>query len=155
MAGVVYYVYVVGRFYRKEIISFLRGKRGAGQAPGKPVRPGAGKAGLPLAGPGGDVVPDPRQPKLFQGTEEGAGAAPELFKVMEKVVGVLKSVVAQAVAGGTEKEELLDHIQEVLAGYGHLRGTPYQESINRFLMKTCSSNFSLVLGDMDLVDLWG
>ena len=111
----------------------------------------------------------PAQPGLFDGREEaGAGlpglvgeggqgvqdATPEMFKVMEKVVTVLKSVIAQGVTTGISPEELLAQIGEVLSRYGHLKVTPYQGAVNSFLIRTCSSNFSLMLEEEDLVALW-
>lgn len=94
------------------------------------------------------------QPELFEGRVMGSDETPELFKVMDKVVSVLKSVVSQGVVGRISKEELLDQVSEVLRRYGQLKGTTYQQAVNNFLTRTCSSNFSLLLGEEELNELW-
>ena len=166
VAAVIYYGIVLGKFYRKEIISIVTGRKTTAGASVTKTGPGSGQAGR--AGSGQPVVavgdskpkaaeglPGVGQAMLFDKTEETGDSAPELFTVMEKVVGTLKGVVNQAVAEGIHKEELMDHFREVLGNYHYLKGTPYQGNIDRFLVRTCSSNFSLVLEDRELVDLWG
>jgi len=167
--AIIYYLYVLLKFYKHELVVFFSGNTGgpkdqaavtdgAARAPGAPRaleaavkeeapaqpglfdRQGVAAAGLPgLAGEGGQGVQD---------------ATPEMFKVMEKVVTVLKSVVAQGVTTGIGREELVAQIGEVLERFGHLKGTPYQGAVNNFLVRTCSSNFSLVLEEEDLAALW-
>ena len=130
---VVYYVYVGVRFYRHEVLEFFAG---------------------PGAEPGPSPVEDSGQPTLFKAEGPAAGQSPELFKVMEKAITVLKGVISQGAASGTGKEELTDHIRGVLGSYGQLRGTPYEETINSFLVRTCASNFQFVLDAEGLKRLW-
>jgi hypothetical protein len=141
LATLAYYFYVTIRFYRREIKDFLTGKK-------------------TTAGPSGAGKATSGQPEAAQGTifsdaptkEETEGA--ELFKVMEHVVGLLKSVVAEAVSTRITRDELLSRIRQVLSNYHHLRKSPYEVAINNFLVRTCASNFSLPLSDDDVAGLW-
>ena len=125
----VYYAYVVGRYYRREVMEFLRGKgRADPQGP-----PGKGQGEL-FVEPGGD--------------------SKVLFKMMDEAVGHLKGIVAQGVASKMDRENLLDHMHQVLLRYGQLRGTPYEGAVNNFIARTLSSSFSLVLGETEVKSLW-
>ena len=129
------------------------GKPGAGAGQGgNAVGKAAGGNGRdsPLSGGAGETG----QVTLFKGEEPGPGQTPELFKVMEKVLTLLKGVVSQAVVAGTNRDELTDHLIEVLSGYHQLKGTPYQEAINNFLVRTCTSNFSFTPDEQELQGLW-
>ena len=192
---VLYYIYVVAKYYRLEVIGLVTGKRsveedaraadtrsgsvvvgpdrkpvgelavvpvsedantgqpGAGVGPGgNAVGKAAGSNGRdsPLSGGAGGTD----QVTLFKGEGPGPGQTPELFKVMEKVLTRLKGVVSQAVVAGTNRDELTDHVSEVLSGYRQLKGTPYQEAINNFLVRTCTSNFSFTPDEQELQGLW-
>lgn len=137
---VVYYVYVGLRFYWRDILEVFMGK-GGGARPGN-------KNGF--AG----VVEDSGQPTLFKAEGPAPGQSPELFKVTEKVISLLKGVVSQGMVSGTGKEELMDHFRGVLGSYGQLKGTPYEQAINNFLVRTCAANFSFVLDGEMLRRLW-
>lgn len=153
----VYYLFVVLKYYRHELVAAFSSKN---------TRPQAGVA--VKEAPPMEVVKVPEvgaaQPELFQAADQGLSMpadmdggrqSPELFKVMAAAVAALKEVVAEAVAGHLSKEDLLVHIREVLVGYEQLRNTPYEGAINSFLTRTCASNFSLVLEVADVAALWG
>lgn len=152
VAGVVYYLYVLGWYYRTEIFRLLsRKRREAASAPGRRelwVEPSAVVQAEAAARVGA-------QAGLFAEEVEGPDRTTEMFKVMDRVISLLKGVVSQAVTEGTERGELMEHIGEVLGEYGQLKGTPYEATINNYLVRTCSSNFSLVLGEEELEVLWG
>jgi hypothetical protein len=173
VTGAAYYGYVLIRFYWKEYTALLRGKgkkatnpsgldrhglqeevqgtRGAVEQ-GQSIVYGAGGVGASgSAGPSGTSVGG--QPELF-GAEELTEKTPELFKVMEKVIVLLKGVVSQGMAGGIGREELMYQLKEVMDKYHHLKNTPYEVAVNNFLVRTCSSNFSLLLGEEELKELW-
>jgi hypothetical protein len=137
-AAIVYYAYVLMTFYRKEMKDFLSGKRRPGVPPGKVV------AKTPAD-----------QTTLFVADQPGADHTPEMFKVMEAVISQLKSVVSMGVAYRSGEEELKDRIREVLAKFGHLKRTAYQVAVNNYLVRVCSSNFSMVLDEDGLEKLWG
>jgi hypothetical protein len=136
---VVYYVYVGVRFYWREVLEFFAGQ---GAEVKTSLRAVDGK------------VEDSGQPTLFKAEGPAAGESPELFKVMEKAITVLKGVISQGASSGTGTEELTDHIREVLGGYRQLRGTQYEVAINNFLVRICATNFSLVLDADMLRRLW-
>lgn len=146
---VIYYLVVVLKYYRHELVAVFSGRR-------EPSRAEV------LAAANASVAPV--QPSLFDGQvgqlpglggDDQVQQSPEMFKVMAAVVAILKDIVAQGAAEGTDKEQLLTEIADVLSRYGQLKGTAYQGSINSFLARTCASNFSLVLEDPDLMALWG
>lgn len=141
-----YYLYVLVRYYRAEITSFFSGK-------GR-VQKALKKSGAPEAPQGGASKVESVQPGLFGGGLAQPDPAPTLFMVMEKVIVLLKGVVSKGVAEGISREDLLGQLSDVLAKYGQLKGTPYQDGINNFLTRTCSSNFSLLLGEDELDVLW-
>jgi len=172
MATGIYYFYVIARYYRKEITAFFFGSHGRAPAPdsgkveGKVVAMpelSAGKEGMSQRGndlpglsqgnPPGHL-PEVEQADLFEAREGFPDQSSELFKAMDIVITLLKEVVSQGVADGINREELTDHIREVLASYHQLKQSPYQEAINSFLIRTCSTNFSLVLEGADLDVLW-
>lgn len=80
---------------------------------------------------------------------------PEMFKVMEKVVALLRAVLNEGAATGVRREELEDRIQQVLVKYRHLLRTPYGRTINHFITRACMTQFSLVLSVEDVQRLWG
>lgn len=155
---VIYYLVVVLKYYRHELVAVFSGRR-------EPSRAEAlAAAGASEAAVEEQVKEAPVQPSLFDGQagqlpglsgNDQVQQSPEMFKVMAAVVAILKDIVAQGAAEGTDKEQLLTEIADVLSRYGQLKGTPYQGSINSFLARTCASNFSLVLEDPDLAALWG
>lgn len=87
--------------------------------------------------------------------QEAAGETLELFKVMEKVIILLRQVMTEAAGTGITREEVEARIRSVLAGYRQLRKTPYEEAINQFISRTCATTFSLLLSDAEVEGLWG
>jgi len=138
-----YYLCVLARYYGKKITTFFVGSHGQAQAPGRAKAPAQGEA-----------ITRPEQPRLFGKDDQLPGATPELFKVMEKAIVLLKGVVSQGVSAGIDREELIERIRGVLGNYHQLRDTPYKKAIDNFLVRTCSTNFSLVLEDADVDVLW-
>ena len=139
LVAAIYYAYVALRFYRREFIGLVRGHQAATAAIGKP------SAAAPS---------QPKQVAMFPEASPAGGEDTELFKVMEKVISLLKGVVSDGLTSGIGRDDLLDHLREILGGYRQLRKTPYQEAINNFIDRICSSNFSLQLSAEDLAGLW-
>lgn len=135
-----YYVVVLAKYYRNEIRDLIMGKKR------RPKAPDTGGGPAEEGGPGqGDLFGD----KLSQ------EQVPELYKVMEKVIGQLKGVMDSAVIYKMNKDELTDHLQAVLGNYRQLKKTPYQVSINNYLTRICASQFSLALDERKLESMWG
>jgi hypothetical protein len=142
----------------------LRSPQGSGLPGGSGTSASPGKVeerdnGTREAGRGGavrTVMPEEDgQPSLFRAEPKGQGETAELFKVMEKVIGLLKEVMSQGVAQHPTREELTDRIREVLGKYGQLKRTPYQVAVNNYIIRVCSSQFALVLDEDALDRLWG
>ena len=130
---------------------------GAGVDRGVADRKSARAAGGAERTESADVVQTPAkaeggQAALFPGDKEGE--TPELFKVMEKVVKLLRQMFGEAAATGVRREELEDRIRTVLSGYRQLVKTPYQVSINNFIQRSCTTAFSLLLSDSEIMRLW-
>lgn len=124
-----YYVYVLGRYYRREIVARLRGRP-------EPKAKGAGPPGTKT------------------GVQPGEDAGGVMFKAMEEAIGHLKAITAQAVANKMDSENMLDHVRELLGRYRQLKGTAYESAVNNFLVRTCSTNFSVALSDAEVKALW-
>lgn len=153
---IVYYIMVLLKYYRHDLLILMGEKR-------KPWTAEEEKEAVTqyikkeLGHPHSQPGLFDEQPERLIGSEGGkqGGQSPEMFKVMATVVAILKDLVAQGVAEKIDKKELLTQITDILSRYGQLKNTPYQQSINSFLTRTCASNFSLVLDDGDLAPLWG
>jgi hypothetical protein len=160
----IYYGYVLVRYYGQELRDFAHGKKpaGAGKIPGTQgslaagVAPGKG-AGMASAAvvPEAGLRQDVGQGLMFPDQGAPDGDRPELFKAMEKVIILLRDVVNEGKATGIRRDELEERIQAVLSGYRYLLKTPYEVSINNFLTRTCTTTFSLALTDQDVTRLWG
>jgi hypothetical protein len=138
---VIYYGYVLLRFYERELRALV----------------GVGKGGSD------GMTRETADVKKEKGVESGqaplfpetVGETPEMFKVMEKVILLLRQVVSEAAATGVRREELEDRIRMVLSGYRQLVKTPYQVSINNFISRVCTTTFSLRLSEAEIAGLWG
>lgn len=164
---VIYYGYVLLRFYGRELSALL----GRGEVSSNGIRQGtevtkvgsgfvegSGGSGAAEASAARGVVGQaPQRMEGGQGTmfpEAAVGETPELFKVAEKVIVLLRQMVNDAAATGVRREELEDRIRMLLSGYRQLVKTPYQVSINNFIARTCTTNFSLMLSDREIGELW-
>ena len=146
LATATYYLYVVLRFWGAGIIS-RSGRRKSGAIDLKRV-PGGGRAsGDSSVAPGSDQV------ELFEQADKVAEGN-EMFKAMQHAIGVVRELIAWAVQNKLDRENLLDHLHEALGKYRQLRGTDYAGTINNYLVRVCSSEFSLQLGEAELAELW-
>jgi hypothetical protein len=149
VVGVAYYLYVLVRFYWKDIVSYFLGKNRR-----SPVR---------QAPEGTAVLKSPRaavtigtevQPVLSEGKDPLQDQSSELLMAKETVIMALREVVSQGKKVSASKEQLLEKIREVLAEYDQLKKTRYQSTVNDFLFRTCSSEYSLLLREEELEALW-
>lgn len=144
-----YYIYIGLRFWGKGIISGS-GKLKSGSIDMKRV-PGSVRSvredDETLAVAGAD------QAELFeQGDKVAEGN--EMFKTMQHAIGVVRELIAWAIQNKLDRDNLLDHLHEALSKYRQLRGTDYAGTINNYLVRVCSSEFSLQLGEAELAELW-
>jgi hypothetical protein len=145
----IYYLYVGLHYYRAELLGWMA--RRGGRMPALPVG-GVGKEGRESAA---ETVPKAPadQAELFEKVKPGDGNN-EHFQQMQRAIGVIRQVIAQGIENKLDRENLLDHIREVLVNYRLLRKTEYADAINNFLIRVCSSELSLELGEQELVALW-
>jgi hypothetical protein len=144
-----YYLYIGLRYWGPGMIPGSgRPKSGSIDMNRVPSRSREGKEGAEsTAAPGSD------QAELFeQGDKVAEGN--EMFKAMQHAIGVVRQLIAWGVQNKLDRENLLDHLHEALGKYRQLRGTDYAGTINNYLVRVCSSEFSLQLGEAELAELW-
>ena len=156
---VLYYGYVLLRFYGREMRGFAQGKKNGADWKAA-AREQARAAPEPAkVGPAGVVIGQrPQRMESGQGKiipETAMGETPDLFKVTEKVIMLLRQVVNEAAATGVRRDELEDRMRMLLSGYRQLVKTPYQVSVNNFISRACMTTFSLQLSDREIAELWG
>jgi hypothetical protein len=149
VVAVVYYLYVLLTYYRSEASGWIRRKGGDRNN----SRPGA--AGDRIDGAPGDPGDQAAagQAELFE-QEAPAGGGDEGFQQMQRTIAVLRQVIMQGIESKLDRGNLLDHIKEVLKENRQLRKTEYAETINNFLIRVCSSELALELGEAELGELW-
>jgi len=147
MTGI-YYLYVFIRFYGTEIMGKIM------------------KGGWKSKGPewsaserGRERSEERTRPKTVDQTElfEKAGTDAgdnEQLQLMHRAIAVIRQVIAQGLVNKLDRENMMDHIKEVLGDYGGLCKTEYAEEINKFLVRVCAADLSLELGEEDLAALW-
>jgi len=155
-----YYLWVFLRFYAGEI--FGRMKYGAFKATEEGIAERAGDNNRKWE----EVAPLANQAQLFERpaaggggnrskeAAAGSGGGDEQFQAMQQAIGVIRQVIAQGIENKLDRENVLDHIRQVLGDYRKLRRTEYAETINNFLIRTCKSELSLELGEAELAELW-
>jgi hypothetical protein len=144
-----YYLYIGLRFWGAGIISSAR-RRKPGSLYLKGV-PGRARGGV--VGDESSAAPGSDQAELFEQTDRVAEGN-EMFKAMQHAIGVVRELIAWAVENKLDRDNLLDHLHEALSKYRQLRGTDYAGTINNYLVRVCSSEFSLQLGEAELAELW-
>jgi len=157
-----YYLWVFIRFYAAEV--FGRMKYGALKAAEEGVSERAednNRKGVEAV-----VAAPANQAQLFErpaaggegnGSKQaaaGSGGGDEQFQVMQRAIGVIRQVIAQGIENKLDRENVLDHIREVLRDYKKLQKTEYAETINNFLVRICKSELSLEIGEAELAELW-
>lgn len=144
-----YYVYIFLAYYGAEVRKWLGRKAGANRD--NEVGP---------KGNGNVAASSEPEPKATGGQAElfvpdgPATGQDEQFQVMQRVFGMLRQVIMQGIENKLDRGNLLDHIHEVLRENRQLWKTEYAETINNFLVRVCSSELSLELGEAELAELW-
>ena len=143
----IYYLYVLLAYYRAEAFELLTRRRG------KNKETLAKEGGINGASSEADTKSSGGQPELF--AKEGSDAeGNEQFQQMQRAIAVVRQVIEQGIMNKLDRENLLDHIKEVLGDYRALRKTEYGETINNYLIRICSGELSLELDERELAGLW-
>jgi hypothetical protein len=144
-----YYLCVLVAYYKAEALELLTRKRGVdkGTKTGKEAGGNVGSPGEPERKATASEAP-------ASGKDKPGGGGDELFQLTQRAIALLRQVIAQGIENKLDRENLLDHIKEVLGDYRQLRKTEYAETINKFLMRVCSSDLCLELGEGELKELW-
>jgi hypothetical protein len=143
-----YYLYVFLRFYALEIFGRMKYKALRASEGGGVENDG----GNDSKGKEAATAPPANQVELFEQERRGGGGD-EQFQVMQRAIGVIRQVIAQGIENKLDRENILDHIRQVLGDFRKLRKTEYAETINNFLIRTCKSELSLELGEAELAEL--
>ncbi|HEV9036264.1 MAG TPA: hypothetical protein VGQ51_06590 [Puia sp.] len=167
VAASLYYLYVAAVFYRAGV---LRTRRKGEPAPGQNTREetirkenGAEEATTRLPAKSQEEAPG----RVGQGGMEGKAALPRNVKEKEavaatddlpqlalKAIATIRQVIAQGTENKHDRQNVMDHIGEVLTDYRKLRRTEHAETINNFLIRVCASDLSLHLSEKELAELW-
>lgn len=142
----VYYFYVGLRYYKDELLGWLKGRGRVSNASAMEGR----KDKEATNGPAPKATAG--QAQLLEGAGPRDGDS-EAFQSMQRAIGVIGQVITQGVENKLDRENLLDHIREVLADYRKLRKTEYAETINNFVTRACG-DLSLHLSEKEMADLW-
>lgn len=142
-----YYLYVWVCYFKGEAFGWMSRKEGTPK--GKHEDQKADNDVKPVGEPGAAT----NQAELFEREGSGKGGN-EQFQEMERAIAVIRQVIAQGIENKLDRENLLDHIREVLGDYRELRQTEYGETINNFLVRVCAGELSLELGEKELAGLW-
>lgn len=145
----IYYLYVVVCYYKDEVLGGFTRRKLRFVNSNKNPPSGAGDASE------GDSEPQAKanQAELF-GNEDAARGGDERFQLMQRAIGVIRRVITQGIESKLDRENLLDHIREVLGDYRQLRKTEYAETINQFLIRVCSAELSMEVDGQELAGLW-
>ena len=142
-----YYLYVLLGYYRSETFGLLtrwvgRKKKPAGKDDSLDDGSGETEANRTAS-----------QVELFD-KERPDTEGGEQFQQMQRAIATVRQVIEQGIENKLDRENLLDHIKEVLGDYRALRKTEYGETINNYLVRVCSSELSLELDERELAGLW-
>jgi hypothetical protein len=145
----VYYLYVFVSYYGAEVFGRISGKRSA-SSDFDGIAKDSDNNGFRNEP---DLEATANQAELFK-SEGPNGGGDKQFQAMQRAIAVIRQVIAQGIENKLDRENLLDHIREVLGGFRQLRKTEYAETIDNFLIRVCSSELSLELGEGELAGLW-
>jgi hypothetical protein len=144
-----YYLWVFVRFYAADIFGRMKYKAL------KASEDSAMGKGVSNKGSGEGVAPEaPGNQSGLLIREGSGGGGDEKFEQMQRAIGTIRQVIAQGIENKLDRENLLDHIREVMGDYRQLRKTEYAETINNFLIRVCQSELSLEIGEAELAELW-
>jgi len=144
-----YYLYVALRYYRTEVLAWVAHRGGRASASSGRDEGGNNKDAQ------GELTPQAAAGRAEVFEKEGPGDGSNAqFQLMQRAIGVIRLVIAQGIENKLDRENLLDHIREVLGDYRQLRETEYAETISNFLVRECFSELSLELGEQELSALW-
>ena len=137
---VIYYLYVYLRFFTADVRRWLRHKP-------------TNSTGTNNTDKEEKTESTSGQGELFK-KEVPENGEDKLFGLMQQAITTIRQVIAQGIENRLDRENLLDHVREVLRDYRQLKDTEYAETINNFLMRVCSSELSLELGEGEAAVLW-
>ena len=137
---IIYYLYVYLRFFTADVGRWLSRKR-------------IDSSGKNKTDKEGNMESTSGQGELFK-KEVPENGDDKLFALMQQAITTIRQLIAQGIENRLDRENLLDHIREVLRDYRQLKDTEYAETINNFLMRVCSSELSLELEEGEVAVLW-
>jgi hypothetical protein len=76
------------------------------------------------------------------------------FLLTEQVVLELKKVISKVATDKVELPDVLSSIGTVLRQYAELKHTPYGKALNKFIIRECKSNNTVLLDERQLERLW-
>jgi len=83
-----------------------------------------------------------------------AAAQEDLPQLALKAISTIRQVITQGIENKLDRQNVMDHVGEVLRDYKKLRKTEHAETINNVLVRVCANDLSLELGEKELAELW-
>jgi hypothetical protein len=140
-----YYLWFIRRFYGTELGEwFGRDNDGAGllnNAGGA----GGNKRG---SGVGGEVEDEADDDDHRDNTND-----PQ-FKLMEGKVEIIGQIIEQGRDNEMDRENVLDHVRQVISETRELKGTKYERIINSYIRRVWSGEMGTTLEEDEVADLW-
>jgi hypothetical protein len=135
-----YYGYILIRYYGLEIRHWISDRRGqsfdvAAQS----------EEGLITKEPAAEVAKE-------VAVKEGEDL--DLFKVTDTAIGKVTAMLNAAKASPISRGEIEERLRSVLTGFGELRNTQHQETINQIIERACVHHFNIRIEMEALRKLW-
>jgi hypothetical protein len=163
---VVYYSYVLFCYYGSELRLWITGRRARLSGPVAQLE-GEGTIEEALSGAvgqeqiatvrrsaGGAVLPaEGQQASLFP-ADPGQQVDQDPDRVTDKAIGAVNATLNAAKGSPITREEIAERLCSVLEGYGELKDTQHQETINQIIQRACTYLFNIRLEAEALQKLW-
>jgi hypothetical protein len=129
---IIYYLYVLVRYYPDKIKSFFAFKGKKSEANSSLIQYEAGEAT-------DDESPEDEYDELT---------------AIEELVSSLQVLIREGSENITEAEDFKQEIAIVLRGATHLKSSPYRTSINELIQSECSKYGTFTLSEKEVDELW-
>ena len=136
-----YYLWFFRRFYGTEVRLWLGRKSDAAGLLNNAGGAGGNKRGSRV---GDDAEDD----------DERANISDHRFKLMERKVEIIGQIIEQGRDNEMDRENVLDHVRQVINETRELKGTKYERIINSYIMRVWSGEMGTLLEEDEVADLW-
>lgn len=133
---VVYYTYIILRYYRHDFINFLKGKSKAPEDYQE------------------DQIIDPFKKKTAKGHDEPNPADAENYALAEELIGRIKDLVFDATDDQIDENEFLQQLRSLFAEYSGITDKTLRFGISEMVLADCNTYGRFSLDRRTVDDLW-